>query len=508
MKRVVIFIVFVLLFFCVFAFAADPPVNMQKKEFFPRALMERSPGNFDPAAYLQEMRDKYNWLLSEAAPLSPGSFIAVHGAADELERIDDSECRTCEGTSRSRLRVGVTRPLNVDVSFNGFTPGTLPDQPMRHSTGMMRRTADGGLVWTIALHSKDASALRVHLSDFSLPANAALHIYSEAEEAFGPYTDLGPNKNGDFWTNTVMGALVYVQLRCFGPISQQDFDALRFKISAIGHLGPKFLLPFREMLERDNGNIDRAATHCPYNAPCVEDARCIDGYTFPAIDYVRWGVARIQWVSGSNIYICSGGLLTDLVPESQIPYFLTANHCIGNDSDAQSLECFFQYWTPYCHGPCWPIQLPPRTLGATFLSGSKTNGDYSLLVLKEDPPPGSIFLGWETAPVAFYHLVDLFRLHHPKGAPQAFSRYYVDTTLKECSGKPSGKFIYSRNIIGADEYGSDGAPVVSIYGLVCGQLSGVCVYKPFDLCDYETYATLDGALASYFDEIVKWLIPY
>jgi lysyl endopeptidase len=507
MNKFIVFITFIWSLSCVFTFAEKTQAKDPGK-VFPRAFMERSPGNFDPAAYWNAMKEKSSWLMAESVPLSSDSIITLQVTPGEPGEIDDHECQTCGESSRSKVRVGVSRELNVDVSFEGFTLESLPDRALLHSKGMLRCTPGGGFTWTTAVESGNATALRVHLTDFSLPPNASLYIYNTEGEAFGPYTHLGPNKNGDFWTNTVFGSVVYLQLHCSGSISREDIHAIHFKIAGVGCLGSKFLLPFRQNPREDDENLSYPAYHCSYNAPCVEDARCIDGSTFPAIEYVRYGVAFMQWVSGPYIYMCSGGLLSDLVPETQIPYFLTANHCISTDSEAQSLECYFRYWNPYCHAPCISSEIYPSTLGAKFLSGSKTNGDYTLLVLSQDPPAGSTFLGWDTAPVAFYHLVDLFRLSHPKGAPQAFSRHIVDTTLKTCKGLPRGRFIYSNTVIGATEYGSDGAPVVNIYGLVVGHFSGNCVYKEYDPCNYETYATLDGAFASYFPEISKWLIPY
>lgn len=507
MNKFIIVIVFIWSLSCVFTFAENTQGRGAGRDF-PRAHMERSPGNFDPAAYGNAMQEKSNWLTAGSVQLSSDSIITLRVTPGELNGIDDYECQTCGENSRRKVRVGVSRELHIDVSFKDFTPESLPARALLHSRGMMQCAPWGGFTWTTALESRDATALRVHLTGFSLPPNASLYIYNLEGEAFGPYTHLGPNKSGDFWTNTVFGSVVYVQLHCFGSISREELHAIHFKIAGVGHLGPKFLLPFRQNPGKDDENLSRAAHHCSFNAPCVEDAQCIDSSTFPAIDHVRYGIALMQWISGSYIYMCTGGLLGDLVPETQVPYFLTANHCISKASEAQNLECYFRYWNPYCHAPCISTGIYPRTLGASFLSGSKTNGDYTLLVLSQDPPAGSTFLGWDTAPVAFYHLVDLFRLSHPKGAPQAFSKHIVDTTLKTCKGLPRGKFIYSNTVIGATESVSDGAPVVNIYGLVVGHFSANCVYKEYDPCDYETYATLDGAFASYFPEISKWLIPY
>jgi hypothetical protein len=125
--------------------------------------------------------------------------------------------------------------------------------------------------------------------------------------------------------------------------------------------------------------------------------------------------------------------------------------------------------------------------------------------LKEDPPSGSAFMGWTDVPIAYTANADLYRISHPDGSPQAYSKHRVDAAVEPCGGWPRGSWIYSRDVIGATEGGSSGSPVLNAAGQVVGQLSGACGYNLNDVCDSESNATVDGAFASYYSEVEPWL---
>ncbi|UCH93404.1 MAG: trypsin-like peptidase domain-containing protein [Candidatus Aminicenantes bacterium] len=484
MKKLSMFFAVFLSLSLVFAFAGDIlPIKSQYRE----TLMERSPGKFDPAEYSRAQQETFDWLMAEAAPLSPRSIITVQVTAEDLAGIESYECETC-GVAR-KLRVGLVKPLGVPVSFS------LSD--------LLASTPDGGFVWTAAIVSPKATALRVHFTNFSLPNNAALYIYNLEGEAFGPYIGSGPGFDGDFWTNTVTGSVAYVQLRHFGSPSDIDLKSISFNIAGIGYLSEKFRIPFLQHLNRTPEEVSSPLTHCPDNEDCVEDASCFSG---GAIGDAKHAAAYIQWVAGAWIYMCSGGLIADTDTSSQIPYFLTANHCISKARNASNLEAYFQYWTASCHGACYdPVGVCPRTLGSDIVKTGR-DGDYSLLQLWENPPSGSVFLGWNSTPLAFADGTELFRISHPSGMPQAYSEHVVDSQYVECGGLPIGQFIYSQDVVGATEGGSSGSPVMNMTGQIVGQLYGACGYT-LEVCDFEENRTVDGAFAYYFDNVKQWLDP-
>jgi hypothetical protein len=226
-----------------------------------------------------------------------------------------------------------------------------------------------------------------------------------------------------------------------------------------------------------------------------------------AIAQAEDAVALMLFQSGAYLYICSGGLLADTDPGSQIPYFLTANHCISKGREADSLQTFFQF-TTNCGGSCPDPRLAgvPGTMGASIVAKNRTS-DYTLLQLAEPAPGGSVFLGWNSTPVAFSQGTDLYRISHPGGAPQAYSEHSVDVNRGTCSSWPRGGWIYSVDQYGATEGGSSGSPVLNSSGQVVGQLSGACGFNVNDPCDSASNATVDGAFANYYADVAQFLDP-
>ncbi|MEJ8566057.1 serine protease [Wenzhouxiangellaceae bacterium CH-27] len=454
-------------------------------------MTERSSRSFDRGAVMRDRRAAHEWLMGEAVVDGLVRPVRAPVSADGIAAIDRSS------RSSSPERAGVVRELKVDVAFADLRASRLNAKSLARKTGALRATSDGGFVYTAALQSPGATAVRVHFKSFRLPPATALYLFTENGQVFGPYGGRGPHDDGEFWSHTVMGDEVWLQLRRRGPVSDADLRATGFRIAGVGHLRPRFLEGF-----------------CDYNASCVRNAECGSD---PTVADARDATAHMQWPSGPYMYICTGGLLADTAG-SEIPYFLTANHCISKGKDARNLENFFQLTTS-CESqsssphPCDDIfdhmsnhPQSLRTLGADILSTGRS-ADYTLFQLRESAPAGSAFLGWSSTPIAFDDGADLFRISHPGGAPQAYSEHTVDVSAGTCQSWPRGDRIYSRDVYGATEGGSSGSPVLNSAGQVVGQLSGACGTNVNDVCDAGSNATVDGAFAAYYDEVSQFLDP-
>src|SRR5262249_12296761 len=150
---------------------------------------------------------------------------------------------------------------------------------------------------------------------------------------------------------------------------------------------------------------------CSFNAACIENASC---HTGTPADAAKSAAALLQWVSGRFIYTCTGTLMNDTDNSTQIPYLLTANHCINKAADASALEAYFQFSLP-CGSTSCPAQTNPggiQRLGST-IKATGTAGDYTLLQLNSAPPSGSTFMGWNNVAVANTNNVGLWRISHP-----------------------------------------------------------------------------------------------
>jgi V8-like Glu-specific endopeptidase len=450
---------------------------------------ERATGGLDVQAAVQERQELSAWLRSERVAEARTNPVSVFASDAEKRDIDLAR-------GEVPVRVGMAKPVSRNISFGDVRLKNLRGKALVRDNGALRETDDGGYVYTVNLSSPGATGLRVHFEGFSLPRAAGVYLFTDDGQVFGPYTGQGPHGDGEFWSHTLIGEQVHLQLRHVGPASDADLRATSFRIADIAHIRPRFL-----------------GGQCSANAACVESVGCNGVSMDPAVNDSRDAVAHMQYVSGGWIYVCSGGLIADSDQSTEIPYFLTANHCISKDREARSLENFFKWVAPCGDVNCDDIQsyaaTDPnfqllRTSGASVRSSSRSS-DYTLLELSEPAPAGTAFLGWDSTPVAEAGGLDLFRISHPAGAAQAYSEHDVDASTGTCRSWPRGRWIYSRDTFGATEGGSSGSPVVNSAGQVVGQLSGGCGYNVGDVCDTESNATVDGAFAAYFSDVELFL---
>jgi lysyl endopeptidase len=452
----------------------------------------------DPMDHAAGMRQLQERLASRQVERALRAPAVVELTPAERQRVDDTN-----GQREMRYFVGIAKPAGITVDF---TPArSLGKRTADLTLGSARGNGEGGFVWTAALRSPGATALRAHITGLDLPAGAALFVYNDLGHAFGPYTARGPLGDGVLHTNTVFGEQMMLQL-----VMPRPGRAPQLRIEKLGVMGQRFTAPRFGPIDIEGRNGMRAmagAAFCSYNADCVENAACQSN---SAVNTAKDAVAGMLFASGGGYYICTGGLLADTVSTSVIPYFLTANHCVGSSGEASSLETFFDYETT-CNSPncTQPYNNTGHTVGATILKTSSTS-DYTLLQLASTPvsPDGvTTYLGWTSTAVANSNGTALYRISHPSGSPQAYSEHSVDTSKGTCRSWPRGNWIYSRDTYGATEGGSSGSPVVNSSGQVVGQLSGACGTNVNDNCDPNSNATVDGAFAAYYSGVASWLNP-
>jgi hypothetical protein len=298
---------------------------------------------------------------------------------------------------------------------------------------------------------------------------------------------MGPHDTGEFWTPTVKGSEMFVQVRHYGVATRADLISTWFVIDEVGHIA-------------EGGVTEVGLGERCYTATCTQNASCGAGILAGS----EGAIAHYNFPDGRYIYMCSGGLLADSNPGDEVPLFLTANHCISRGNLARNVDFYFDFQTE-CGTTCGDnVNAIEVTGGADILSTGKA-ADYTLMRIKQPVPAGRVFLGWTNAEVAFTDGVGLHRLAHPNGGPMSYSTHTVDTSWGTCSGWARGDRIYSTDTSGNTEGGSSGSPVLNDSGQVVGQLSGACGLDPYADCRPDINATVDGALAAYYGEVAEWL---
>ncbi|HET9765639.1 MAG TPA: serine protease [Thermoanaerobaculia bacterium] len=480
------------------AIALPAGAVMEPFTFDPEKLPETVGTQRDPGEHQAAMSALQKGLTARHVARGLRSEAVVAVSAAERKSIDEPS------STGGKYQVGVNKALGATVSFAGA--GNLGGRTRDLALGAMRGDGNGGFTWTAALRSPGATGLRAHITGLDLPEGAGLFVYNQKGQAFGPYTGRGPLGDGEVFTNTVFGEQLLLQLEAPGGASVPAF-----RVVELGVLGQRFLPPsYNPAGMFDAGNLAALGAaekaFCSYNATCIVNAAC---QSSAAVNVAKDAVATMLFSSGGGQFICTGQLIADTVSTSVIPYFLTAHHCISTSGEAGSLETYFDYQTTCSSPNCTqPYNNTGETVGST-IKATGTSSDFSLLQLSSAPttPDGVVtYLGWNTAAIA-NTTTQLYRVSHPKGAPQAYSEQRVDPTKPTCGTLPRGRFLYSKDNLGATEGGSSGSAVVNGAGEIVGQLYGACGTNLNNVCDANSNATVDGAFANTYPSVSAFLNP-
>jgi hypothetical protein len=338
---------------------------------------------------------------------------------------------------------------------------------------------DGSQIIVLVIKSSGASGIGVHFRNFALAASEEVYVYGPGADSIvcGPYTNKGPWGSGEFWSGTVDGDTAIIEF-----YTTTGENGKGFEIFEVSHIFPELDLRLRS----DQPDV----------LPCELDASCYG-------DTQKNAVARITY-NNNGPYVCTGTLLND-VAQDQIPYFLTANHCVPTQAVAQTVEVYWFYQTTSCNSGVLRSDWVHQLGGANLLA---TRGlfDFSLLRLANSAPVGAVFSAWTS--VAQSRDTPVFGLHHPGGS--------FPPTVESYLRRTSGTITYpydgcgSTGLIdgyrtgwtsGAAEDGSSGSGLWNSNGYLVGVLS--CGPNP-ETCDnpwaiYSKFSNFYSQIKPYID---------
>ncbi|HEX8171781.1 MAG TPA: hypothetical protein VF824_14685 [Thermoanaerobaculia bacterium] len=382
------------------------------------------------------------------------------------------------------LKVGIVRPLGERVGVSGLAAAARENA--RTGGGLLDHSGST-MIWTAGFRSPGADATRLEIEG-SLPAGARAYVYADTGEVYGPYTH--QQLAGDtFWTNIIYNDSLYLELQ---------FDAasapfVNIRVTGVVHMESPAM--------KANAPVTSLATECFVPEPCVGLGE------FEAVAEASDAVAQLSFVKDGSSFVCTGGLLNN-TNEDGTPYFLTANHCFNTQASATSLVTTWRYKTTSCSDTNFnPSRSSfPQRVGATLLA-TNSSSDFTFLRLNQAPPAGSIFLGWDgDTDVSTQVGLKLYRVHHPLGATQFYTREAVTTSGCVASGRPRGNFIYQKDEVGGTAGGSSGSLLYLDDLTVVGQLLGACGPDTSDDCN-RSNNSIDGAFRATFPSIDEFLAP-
>jgi len=422
--------------------------------------------------------------IVEQASFEPAITLSAEGALDQLEAI-----RQWNAAGHLPARGGFVREIPDGMSVM-VRSGVASKSASALERGVVATTDHGTTVWGTSVRVLGADRLRLRLDDVKLPAGTTLWVYGDNGKTIAFDAAL-IDVNGGIWTPSVAGNTVHLEMEL--PATRESQTA-SFSMHRVIQL-----VPLSNAIGKPNDD-----------ASCLIDANCVTSSDFSGIEIARHAIGHIEIpVGGGFVNLCTGGLVNDS-RQSGTPFFLTAAHCFGNDSNPAAhldqvagMEVYFEFRSDSCNAASFTVL--PQVVGATLLA-SNTTADYAFFKLNSIPANRG-FLGFSSQTVTAG--TNLFRISHPapdaKGGnpqPQVFTQTRAISTGPLCQGLDRGTFLYEQLIRGATYGGSSGSPLMNSSTQVVGQLNGKCGPTPKDGCDASN-STTDGAFAPQFDSVYK-----
>jgi lysyl endopeptidase len=452
-------------------------------------------GPAEPSGFSNKAEVRPLALLAPDKALSQAP-LHVLPRAEEGARAALDALHAWNAAGNQPYKIGFERPLPQPLTVR-LTPslsGSFGQAPL--AGGLLADAEPGWVAWGTHVRIAGAGRVRLHLTNVQLPAGSRLAVAVPGGTPLRFGLEL-LSADRDLWTPSVAGESLLLEV-----------EVPAAALGRTGSQGRAVGFDVREALQIVAPEIQLSSLF-DKDASCLVDAACQSDADLPNLSAYRHAIAQLQFiVPRQGAYLCTGSLLNDQAQDS-IPYLLTANHCIGSQTIANSLEAFFDDDAASCNGPAPDRADLPRSHGATLLAtgSADTSSDFTFLRLSS-LPGGRFFLGWNADANAIQNGTPLFRLSHPApdGIPLAlsFSHYSADPRFRGCKGIASPYFLYEHVVNGATAGGSSGSPLLLGNGQVVGQLGGACGPDPGNICNASN-DDYDGAFAATFPAVQQYL---
>jgi hypothetical protein len=336
------------------------------------------------------------------------------------------------------------------------------------NSGQWTELENGDRIWRLQVKSTGARTINFMMDRYELPPGAQMFIYNDdRSDKIGPYTAAENQEDGVLGTWIVYGD--HVWLEYYEPVNVRGLGRISIDTVVHGYRG--------------FGGAEDAFLKLNESGACNVDVMCnpnqgsSNGVNWNTVrDNYRHAVARIL-INGSGL--CTGTLVNN-VREDGTPYFLTADHCLGNAADGSGSSYPANGWsfgfdwytnTPDCAtfaNTSGPFN-PTRVLSGAQLRSNRGATDVALFELNQTPPASwdLYYAGWSrasSAPTA------QLCMHHPSGDIMKLARNDQSATPVTVSG------VQCWNVAnwdyGVTEGGSSGSCLINPNGHIVGTLLG------------------------------------
>ena len=411
-----------------------------------------------------------------------------------LPPVSEAEVASVRGAN-ARTAFKHVRRLVVGLERESASAAALPS-----AAQMAWQPVDGGRAAQVALTSPGAASVRLAIDLAAVPDDVEMVFRGNG----GDGRLEGPVRVGEiadrsqpWWSPLTEGDTQSVEL--FVP-SRHDPLAVPLRFVGVSHL---FTAP--SDLAKTVADIGRAGS-------CNVDVACSGLLASVAFRNVAASVAQMVFNDGHFVGLCTGTLLNDADPGTQIPWFYGANHCFENESApyktpaqmqavASTLSTLWKFEADRC-GSGTPLSGWSQLGGGAQYIFNNAQKDVLFLRLNAQPPAGAFYSGWD--PNGLSAGTPVITVHHPEGDLKKVTQ---GTMLRYASRSIAGgleSFAEVRWSSGTTEPGSSGSGLWSASGgdylfrgalwggdALCDNPTGTDNFSRFD----QVYASLARYLA-------------
>lgn len=364
---------------------------------------------------------------------TPGSF-QVKGAKVvpqfQLDSVHVAEKIMADKNLGIPNRYGVVQELNIDIRSEGI------------------KTIIGDmLIWQYEIDCPDALSLGITFKNYHLPKGAKVFIYNPDRTIIrGGFTSLNNKADNQLTLGEFRGNRLIIEY-------DEPFDAEFNGVLVIGEIS-KAYVNFSSVA------LANVQINCSAGADWQNEKRAVCLMTFHDYAYS---------------YYCSGALINN-VRCDRTPYFLTANHCIGTQTLANTLVTYFNYENTTCYN--YDASLSQSLSGSTLVANSGYS-DFCLLKLNEYPPSAYLpyYAGWNASSTD--NPTQGTCIHHPGGGTKSIAIDHNPFTSNNNDVQWDNNSFSDVNThwevfydVGSDAGGSSGSPLFDENKRIIGQLHG------------------------------------
>jgi len=410
--------------------------------------------------------------LNINAQISAGGEPFSFKNESRLQKISEIPTFTMPSTDNSRLRQqdndegDLSGPLRFATTFD-------VDYDLKE-VALSETLSAGGEIYRLALKSTGAFAINVHFDQFVLAEGAQLYIYNKDKtHVIGAYTSKNNKVSKNLPIGFVKGEEIIIEY--FEPANITSKSSIH--INRVGH-------DYRN-INGLFGGPETGYQSC-YNVSfgCHLDVACPEASGWESEIRAVSGITYYDDCQNAT-YLCTGSLINN-TKQDRKPYYLTADHCIDSETEANSALFYFNYESPDCGGSNGSVV---QSVAVSTLIANYQPADMTLVELSEIPPThyNVSYAGWNRSSSI---PTSTMGIHHPRGDVKKisysafpptdhtdFSYYNVNYNVNPpivCLDNiyPGANFY---NVVfdqGLTEVGSSGSPLFNSSNQIVGQLSG------------------------------------